>query len=202
MVIRMLFQKLKKLYIKKRYKKISLCGNIHILGKFPHFKIPKNGRVEFGHNVVLNSDFYQSNTALTFRCKFVTGYEGKISVGENTMFNGGCVVAYEEVIIGKNCQFASSTMIADTNFHPVDARERELQVTGKPFLFSSVKNARIKIGNNVWVGWNCTILKGVQIGDNTIVAAGSVVTSGVYPENSILAGNPAKVVKTLPESYP
>lgn len=192
----MLFQNLKKLYLQKRYEKVFLQGNINILGKLPHFKIPKNGKIEFGHNVVLNSDFSKSNTALTFRCKFVTGYDGKISVGENTMFNGVCVVAYDEVVIGRNCQFASSTMIADTNFHPVDAHERELQVTGKPFSFSSVKNAKIIIGNNVWVGWNCTILKGVEIGDNTIVAAGSVVTSGIYPENSILAGNPAKVVKT------
>ena len=196
----MLIEEIKRIYIQLRYKKISFCGNINILGKLPHFKIPREGHVEFGHNVVLNSDFANSNTALTFRCKFVTGYNGKIVVGDNTMFNGVCVVAYDEVVIGRNCQFASSTMIADTNFHPVGAKERELQVTGQPFSYSSVKNAKICIGNNVWVGWNCTILKGVEIGDNTIVAAGSVVTSGVYPENSILAGNPAKVVKTLTES--
>jgi acetyltransferase-like isoleucine patch superfamily enzyme len=192
-----LFKKLKKIYIQKRYKKVFFSGNINILGKLPYFKIPKNGRVEFGHNVVLNSDFAKTNTALTYRCKFVTGYYGKITVGENTMFNGVCVVAYEAVEIGGNCQIASSTMIADTNFHPVDPVQRELQVTGQDFYFSSVKNAKIKIGNNVWIGWNCTILKGVEIGDNSIVAAGSVVNSGSYPANAIIAGNPAKVVKFL-----
>ncbi|PKG82238.1 acyltransferase [Colwellia sp. 75C3] len=193
----MTFQKLKKLYIEMRYKNVFFSGKINILGKLPHFKIPKNGIVEFGNNVVLNSDFANTNTALTYRCKFVTGYEGKITVGENTMFNGVCVVSYKEVEIGANCQIASSTIIADTNFHPVDPIEREKQVTGQDFSFSSVKNAQIKIGNNVWIGWNCTVLKGVEIGDNCIVAAGSVVTTGVYLENSIIAGNPAKVVKKI-----
>lgn len=192
-----MFQKLKKLYIQNRYKQVFFSENINILGKLPYFKTPKNGRVKFGNNVVLNSDFSNTNTALTFRCKFVTGYEGKITVGDNTMFNGVCVVSYKEVEIGKNCQIASSTIIADTDFHPVDPIEREKQVTGNKFLFLSVKNAKIKIGNNVWIGWNSTILKGVTIGDNSIVAAGSVVTSGQYPANSIIAGNPAKVVKNI-----
>jgi acetyltransferase-like isoleucine patch superfamily enzyme len=193
----MFIQKLKQFYIQMRYKKISVYGDIKILGGIPHFKIPRSGRINFSRGVVLNSDFSKTNTALTYKCKFVTGYNGVISVGENSMFNGVCVVAYESVVIGKNCQIASSTMIADTNFHPVDPVERELQVTGKEFPFSSVRNAKIQIGDNVWIGWNCTILKGVEIGDNSIVAAGSVVTSGHYPSNSIIAGNPAKVIKNL-----
>jgi hypothetical protein len=73
--------------------------------------MPKNGKVVFGNNVVLNSDFANTNTSLTFRCKFVTGYGGKIVVGDNTMFNGVCVVSYEEVEIGRYCQIASSTIL-------------------------------------------------------------------------------------------
>ena len=141
----MLLQRLKKIYIQILNKKVFLLGNIRILGKLPYFKIPRNGIVEFGNNVVLNSDFKNTNTALTYRCKFVTGYEGKIFVGDNTMFNGVCVVSYEEIRIGKNCQIASSTIISDTNFHPVDPLERERQVTGAEFSFSSVKNQKIKI---------------------------------------------------------
>ena len=60
-----------------------------------------------------------------------------------------------------------------------------------------VKKEEIKIGDNVWIGWNCTVLKGVQIGKNSVVAAGSVVLRGKYPNNSLIAGNPAKVVKVL-----
>lgn len=121
--------------------------------------------------------------------------EGFISVGENTMLNGVCIVSYEKVEIGNDCQIASSTMISDTDFHPVDPDLRREQVRGKPFPFSSVGKKPIKIGDNVWVGWNCTILKGVEIGDNSIVAAGSVVLAGSYPSGSLLAGNPARVIK-------
>ena len=99
--------------------------------------------------------------------------------------------------IGRNCQIASSTLISDTDFHPIDSKTRKAQVEGRPFSFDMVKKEEIKIGDNVWIGWNSTILKGVQIGENSVVAAGSVVLKGIYPNNSLIAGNPAKVVKVL-----
>lgn len=55
---------------------------------------------------------------------------------------------------------------------------------------------RVKIGNNVWIGSNVTILPGVEIGEGAVVGAGSVVTKNV-PQYSIVAGNPAKIIKTL-----
>ena len=111
------------------------------------------------------------------------------------MLNGVCIVSYEKVSIGCDCQIASSTMISDTDFHPVDPEIRIRQVRGEKFPFSSVGKKTIKIGNNVWIGWNSTILKGVEIGDNSIVAAGSVVLAGNYPAGVLLAGNPAKIIK-------
>jgi acetyltransferase-like isoleucine patch superfamily enzyme len=63
-----------------------------------------------------------------------------------------------------------------------------------PFDFSP---GEIIIGDDVWIGANAIILKDVKIGDGSIVAAGAVVTKGSYPPKSILAGNPAKVVKTI-----
>ncbi len=178
-------------------KKVFIEKELIILGKFPHFKLPKNGKVKFGNKVVINSDFKNSNTALTYKCKFVTGYDGFIEIGDNTMMNGTCIVSYKNVKIGKNCQIASSTLISDTDFHPIDSKTRKAQVEGRPFSFDMVKKEEIKIGDNVWIGWNSTILKGVQIGENSVVAAGSVVLRGKYPNNSLIAGNPAKVVKVL-----
>jgi acetyltransferase-like isoleucine patch superfamily enzyme len=189
---------LKKAFIKYFYTKVRFLSNdVIILGKIPYFKLPKNGKVVFGSKVILNSDFKNSNTALTYRCKFVTGYDGCIEIGDNTMINGSCIVSYSHVMIGKNCQIASSTLISDTDFHPIDSVARKAQVEGRPFSFDMVKKEKINIGENVWVGWNCTILKGVSIGDNSVVAAGSVVLRGNYPPNSLIAGNPAKVVKVL-----
>ena len=177
------------------YKKLNLGNNVKILGYLPYFKIPKSGKVFIGDCAVINSDFKGSNTALTYRCKFVTGYDGVIQIGDRSMLNGACIVSYKSVVIGSDCQIASSTLISDTDFHPVDPEFRRKQVTGKPFPFSSVGKSEIVIGSNVWIGWNCTILKGVAIGNNSIVAAGSVVLSGNYPPNALLAGNPAKVIK-------
>lgn len=55
----------------------------------------------------------------------------------------------------------------------------------------------IKIGNHVWIAANCTILKGVVISDNCVVGAGSLVTKGIFPENQIIAGRPAKSIKKI-----
>jgi acetyltransferase-like isoleucine patch superfamily enzyme len=175
--------------------KLYLGKGVKVLGSSPYFKIPRNGKIVIGNNVVLNSDFKRTNTALTYKCKFVTGYDGEIVVGENSMLNGVCVVSYLKVKIGKYCQIASSTIISDTDFHPVDPIQRLKQVIGEPFSYLHVGKKEVSIGNNVWIGWNCTILKGVTIGDNCIVAAGSVVLSGIYPDSCLIAGNPAKIVK-------
>lgn len=188
---------LKVLSLKKAYgKKLAINNSVKVLGYLPYFKIPKNGKVIIGDNAILNSDFKNSNTALTYRCKFVTGYEGIISLGEHTMLNGVCIVAYHRVEIGSDCQIASSTMISDTDFHPIDPDIRRKQVRGGDYHFDSVGKKPILIGNNVWIGWNCTILKGVEIGDDSIVAAGSIVLAGKYPKGSLIAGNPAKIIKS------
>lgn len=186
------------------YKKQLLPSKLHygqnllILGNTPYAKIPKNGEIILGDNVVLNSDIKGSNTTLTSRVKFVTGYTGKIRVGDNCDLNGVCIVAYDEVEIGDYCQFASSTLITDTDFHAVDTETRKAQMSGKPFDFALVKKEKIVIGNNCWIGWGSIILKGVRIGNNCIVAAGTVcVGNSVFPDNCVIAGNPGHIVKYL-----
>ncbi|WP_307774297.1 MULTISPECIES: acyltransferase [Flavobacterium] len=111
------------------------------------------------------------------------------------------IVCANSVEIGSFCMFGRDVYISDSNEHPVDPIER-LNSTKKFWSnrvvnrYYQVDNAPVTIGNNVWVGERAIILKGVSIGDNSVIAAGSVVTKNV-PENSIVGGNPAKVIKIL-----
>lgn len=91
----------------KSNNKIVFGKNLRIIGSNPIFKLPNKGRVIIGDNVVLNSDFVNSNTSLTTKVKFVTGYDGQIIIGNNCDLNGTCFVAYDEIKIGDYCQFAS-----------------------------------------------------------------------------------------------
>src|SRR6266550_1183512 len=90
--------------------------------------------------------------------------------------------------------------IFDSDFHPLEPAQRLIDAQALAPYFKNrpprpkLKTAPVKIADNVWIGMNATILKGVTIGENSVVAAGSVVTKSV-PPNIVVAGNPAVVVK-------
>ena len=118
-----------------------------------------------------------------FRCDY--GYN--IYVGENFFANYDCVILDVcKVTIGDNCMLAPRVCIY-TATHPLDAQTRISGLEyGKPVV----------IGNNAWIGGSSVILPGVTIGNNVVVAAGSVVVKYV-PDNVVVAGNPAKIIKYL-----
>ncbi|MDB5197686.1 MAG: hypothetical protein JWP88_2057 [Flaviaesturariibacter sp.] len=189
-------EKMKARLLKWKYKnQVELKGDLKILGQMPVFKLPGTSKIILGDRVVLNSDFINSNTALAYRCTFACGLKGILEIGDNTMLNGVSITAYDHVRIGKNCHIASATLISDTDYHPVNPKIREREVLGYKIDFTNVHKKPVTIGSNVWIGWGVVILKGVTIGDNSIIAAGSVVTSDI-PANVLAAGNPATVKKT------
>jgi len=109
-------------------------------------------------------------------------------------WKGECLVAraycaFERITIGDNVAVGANTSILDTDFHPIDREERRDQPAGG-------QTAPVVIGHDVFVGMNCLILKGVTIGDGSVVGAGSVVTKDV-PPGVIVAGNPARIVQEL-----
>src|SRR5437667_9884197 len=98
------------------------------------------------------------------------------------------------------CLISWNVGISDSDFPPLEPAQRLIDAqTLAPFFKQrparpQLKTAPVKISDNVWIGMNAVILKGVTIGENSVVAAGSVVTKSVEP-NTVVAGNPAVVVK-------
>jgi len=113
---------------------------------------------------------------------------GSISLGNYILISPGTSIrSAESIDIGDSTMIASDVVITDSDWHGIYDRT-DYVATPKP----------VKIHKNVWIGERSIILKGTQIGENSIIGAGSVV-HGDIPPNSVYAGNPAKEVKKLDE---
>ncbi len=120
-----------------------------------------------------------------FHCDY--GYN--ISLGENFYANYNCIILdCAEVKIGDNVMLAPNVSIF-TAGHPIDAEKRN---QGWEYAIP------VSIGNNVWIGGNTVINPGVNIGENTVIGSGSVLTKDI-PSNVIAAGNPCKVIREITE---
>lgn len=135
-------------------------------------------------------------------CSFALGPEGTCTVGDFTLLNGALIMAQERITIGSYCLISWNVGIADSDFHPLDPAARRIDAQAlAPYLPDRPVRPRIDtrpvtIGDNVWIGMHAVILKGVEIGENSVVAAGAVVTKSV-PADVVVAGNPATVMRRL-----
>ena len=135
-------------------------------------------------------------------CSFSVGDKGRVRIGDFTLLNGALVMCEERIDIGSSCLVSWNVGIADSDFHPLDPAQRLIDAQSlAPFMYGrpplpTLKTAPVVISDNVWIGMNAIILKGVTIGENSVVAAGSVVTKSV-PANTVVAGNPAVAVRQL-----
>ena len=133
-------------------------------------------------------------------CSFSIGENGCCTVGDFTLLNGALIMAEERIEIGSHCLISWNVGIADSDFHPLEPAQRRIDAQAIAPFFKDrpprpkLRTAPVIISDNVWIGMNATILKGVTIGENSVVAAGSVVTKSV-PPNTVVAGNPAVAVK-------
>ena len=119
---------------------------------------------------------------------FTTDFGKNIIIGKNVFINSGCRFQDQGgITIGDGTLIGHNVVLATLN-HDIAPEKRSI-----------IHPAPIRIGKNVWIGSSVTVIAGVTIGDNSVVAAGAVVTKDV-PENTIVGGVPAKVIKTLEEA--
>jgi acetyltransferase-like isoleucine patch superfamily enzyme len=112
-----------------------------------------------------------------------------LTIGDDFGMTGGSIVCEAQITIGNRVNIGCNSIITDTDFHPLDPVERQT------FPLNGA-TAPITLADDVFIGMQVLILKGVTIGKNAVIGAGSVVTRDI-PPNSIAAGNPARVLRTL-----
>jgi acetyltransferase-like isoleucine patch superfamily enzyme len=133
-------------------------------------------------------------------CSFAIGQNGSAVIGDFTLLNGALMMAEERIEIGSHCLVSWNVGIADSDFHPLAPAQRLIDAKAlAPFYLDRPARPKLEtrpviISDNVWIGMNALVLKGVTVGENSVVAAGAVVTKSV-PANCVVAGNPARIVK-------
>lgn len=180
------------LYSNLRIYKYKLLSNTKNIQGKPVLVSPLvtlgNGKIKFHRNVIIGvrtSPFFYSNYAyLESR-----GTDSLIEISNNVKINNKvCIVSDGEgIFIDENTLIGTNVSITDSNFHDLNPLFRELRDSN---------SKKVNIGKNVFIGSNVTILKGASIGDNSVIAAGSIVT-GLIPSNVIAGGIPCRVLKNL-----
>jgi acetyltransferase-like isoleucine patch superfamily enzyme len=140
--------------------------------------------MSFGPGLRLRSSLRSNPLAPVHPVFLTTWNEGAcLEIGNNFAMTGGVLCAAKQIVIGNNVAIGANSTIVDTDFHPSNAEQRKIhpqEGSTKPVM----------VCDDVFIGMNCLILKGVRIGECSVVGAGSVVTRDV-PAYTLVAGNPA-----------
>jgi len=157
-------------------------GLVYSTGRFNCVRYP-NSIIEIARNVRFNNHS-RTNLIGVNRCNTLSTFSSDawLKIGENTGITGSTISSMCGITIGSNVKVGSNCIIIDHDFHPEDSR------SGMP--------RPIIIQDNVWIGVNCIILKGSVIGENSLVAANTII-SGHYPPNCVISGAKGEVIKAL-----
>ena len=155
----------------------------------PALQINRNsGVVSLGNNVLFNS---YTDYSWNSKCKLIVLANATLIIGDYSGMNGAMIYRSKKVLICNHVKIGGGTRISDSNHHSLDYKIRRTFEDSK-----HAKSAPVIIGDDVFIGANCYIGKGVTIGDRSIVAAGSVVVKSI-PADEIWGGNPAEFIKKI-----
>jgi acetyltransferase-like isoleucine patch superfamily enzyme len=182
-----------------------ILQNLDCIAKFrirrlPHADISALAKVHYRKiNIHANSPLTIGQGSI-IESSIITDREGaSISIGKNTFIGASTIIGAEKIEIGDDVLIAWGCFIVDHNSHSISWSKRQNDVINwmqGMKNWDNVATAPIKINNRSWIGFNSLILKGVIIGEGSVVGAGSVVTKDV-PPYTIVAGNPAKIIREI-----
>lgn len=144
-----------------------------------------------GDNFRMNNVSIDNPIGIYGRCQFVVHPKAEIRIGKNVGISQSALVSHCSIVIGDNVDIGGGTLIYTSDFHSLDYKIRMSKDDQKCKV-----NSPVIIEDNVFIGARSIILKGVTIGRNSIVGAGSVVTKSI-PSNQIWGGNPAKFIRNI-----
>jgi acetyltransferase-like isoleucine patch superfamily enzyme len=167
---------------------IKRSGAIDAIGS-PIIEVFPGSEISLGRDVTLISSSFATALGVNHPVVLRTLRPGaRIRIGERVGISGGTICAADLVEIGDQTLLGANVTVVDTDFHSLPAASRSNDAD------AGVK--KVSIGKRVFIGTNATILKGVSIGDNSVIGAGSVVAKSI-PANAIAAGNPCRVIRAL-----
>lgn len=147
----------------------------------------RQSRMVFGSRLQLRSTLRSNPLGPTHPVFLSTRNSNSVlEIGDDFAMSGGTLCAMDRIVIGNNVTIGANSVVVDTNFHPLQQEERLANL-------SSDDNAPVYIEDHVFIGMNCLVLKGVTIGNGSVIGAGSVVTRSI-PPGMIAAGNPARII--------
>lgn len=169
----------------------SYGTKLKVSGKV-YFRPDRKQSIILGNNVTITARFLTNNVGITNAAFFESAHGGKIIIGNNTGLTSTIISSRKSILIGNYVNIGGNVRIFDHDFHSLfylDRRDRYTDV-------KNTKTSEIVIGDDVFIGTNAIILKGVHIGARSIIGAGSVVALKYIPPDSIVIGNPAKVISS------
>jgi acetyltransferase-like isoleucine patch superfamily enzyme len=148
-------------------------------------------RFTIGDNFLMNNGNFNA-IGRQQPCCFIVQRNGVLIIGDNVGISDSALVCYKSITIGNNVTIGGNVVIYDTDFHSLKKEHRRSMAID----MKNTECVPVTIENNAFIGAHSTILKGVTIGEGSIVGACSVVTKSI-PKNEIWAGNPAKFIKNI-----
>ena len=170
-------------------RKAKLSSNITLWG-LPLITIKGQGKLEVASGTIITSWSSRNSLGVSQKTRIHVSDKACVYIDSNVGMSGVSIAARESIYIGKNTLLGSGVLITDNDAHNMDYRKRSQMGKDVP------ESSPVFIEKDVFIGARAIILKGVRIGQGAVIGAGSVVTRDV-PSFTVVAGNPARVIKEL-----